>query len=60
MSDEQATTTPIADADRWLLHVSENIFAIEIVKVFLHPGFQFVREERSLGFGLKNGRHRFH
>ena len=34
----------MADTDRWLLRASENIFAVEIVKVFLHLDLQFVRE----------------
>ena len=34
----------MADADRWLLRAIESIFAVKIVKVFLHPDLQFVRE----------------
>ena len=44
MRDEQAATTTIADAGTLLLRANENIFAVGIVKVFLHPDLQFVRE----------------
>ncbi len=44
MSDEHAAMAPMADVDRRLLRARENIFFVEIVRVFLHPGLQFVRE----------------